>query len=356
MRLGTLLLRDAVITLGQLEAALRAQILGGGRLGTNLVELGHLDVDTLGRYLGRVQGVEVADAAELEAADPDAIALVGPERAGRFTAFPLGFVDGRLQVVFRDPADAHAVAQLERELDVRIEPRCAAELRLFYYLERHYGIRRPRFLRSSDAAEPPSGRERRRTQPPPSATPIIVHFERQPDPSAPTAAPAAPRVSAEETAARIAAAGNRDAIGDALLDFCVGRFGAAALFIVRGRRAIGWKARGGRTDDLQNLSLALAGVSALQTALDGEKPYRGAAPTPGRPIERQLWSALGVFGQPKELIVVPIAVRGRVINLLYAHGLAGAPLAEEAVTELEALCATTGEAYLRLIQAAKAAP
>ena len=39
MRLGTMLLRDAVITLTQLEQALRAQVLTGGRLGTNLVEL-----------------------------------------------------------------------------------------------------------------------------------------------------------------------------------------------------------------------------------------------------------------------------------------------------------------------------
>ena len=41
--------RDAVIGLSQLEEALKAQILYGGRLGTNLVELSLLDLDTLGR-------------------------------------------------------------------------------------------------------------------------------------------------------------------------------------------------------------------------------------------------------------------------------------------------------------------
>ena len=37
MKLGTLLLRNAAISLSQLESALRTQVLYGGRLGTNLV-------------------------------------------------------------------------------------------------------------------------------------------------------------------------------------------------------------------------------------------------------------------------------------------------------------------------------
>jgi hypothetical protein len=45
MKLGTLLLRNAAIGLAQLEAALRNQVLYGGRLGTNLVELGFIDLE-----------------------------------------------------------------------------------------------------------------------------------------------------------------------------------------------------------------------------------------------------------------------------------------------------------------------
>ena len=54
MKLGTLLLRNAAISLTQLEAALRAQVIYGGRLGTNLVELGFVDLDALSMHLGEL--------------------------------------------------------------------------------------------------------------------------------------------------------------------------------------------------------------------------------------------------------------------------------------------------------------
>ena len=53
MKLGTLLLRNAAIGLAQLEAALRNQVLYGGRLGTNLVELGFIDLEMLTMCTGK---------------------------------------------------------------------------------------------------------------------------------------------------------------------------------------------------------------------------------------------------------------------------------------------------------------
>src|SRR5688572_25977704 len=89
MKLGTLLLREAAISLGQLEAALRTQILYGGRLGTNLVELGFLDLDTLGVYLAEAAGVAAATQNLFETAPPELVLRFGAERAERYLAFPL---------------------------------------------------------------------------------------------------------------------------------------------------------------------------------------------------------------------------------------------------------------------------
>ena len=72
MKLGTLLLRNAAISLTQLEAGLRAQVLYGGRLGTNLVELGFLDVDGLGGFLGELSGLPIASQGLLEMAQSTA--------------------------------------------------------------------------------------------------------------------------------------------------------------------------------------------------------------------------------------------------------------------------------------------
>ena len=43
MKLGTALVKEGVITPEQLEEALKAQVIFGGKLGTNLIELGYLD-------------------------------------------------------------------------------------------------------------------------------------------------------------------------------------------------------------------------------------------------------------------------------------------------------------------------
>src|SRR6478609_7173250 len=89
MKLGTMLLRDGVISLDQLEAALRAQVLFGGKLGTNLVELGHLTLDQLALYLGRTLGVPAATQEHFESADPAAISMLPRALAERHVVFAI---------------------------------------------------------------------------------------------------------------------------------------------------------------------------------------------------------------------------------------------------------------------------
>ncbi|MEJ7604487.1 MAG: hypothetical protein WKG01_41915 [Kofleriaceae bacterium] len=69
MKLGTLLLRNAAIGLSQLESALRNQVLYGGRLGTNLVELGYIDLELLSAYLAE-PGFPIATPTLLDDVDP----------------------------------------------------------------------------------------------------------------------------------------------------------------------------------------------------------------------------------------------------------------------------------------------
>ena len=90
MKLGTLLLRNAAISLSQLEGGLRTQVLYGGRLGTNLVELGFLDIDTLGDQLGELYQIPVATRALLDAAPPEAINQISARTAQTLGAIPLG--------------------------------------------------------------------------------------------------------------------------------------------------------------------------------------------------------------------------------------------------------------------------
>src|SRR5689334_17876798 len=114
MKLGTLLLRDAVISLSQLEAALRAQVLYGGRLGTNLIELGFLDVNTLGLYLSQLHNVPCATQQQFQNADKSAIKVFGTELADLYTAFPLGYQGRAMMVALAEPGSTSTVEALAR--------------------------------------------------------------------------------------------------------------------------------------------------------------------------------------------------------------------------------------------------
>jgi hypothetical protein len=374
MRLGTLLLRDAVIGLSQLEEALKAQILYGGRLGTNLVELGLIDLDTLGLYLAKVHGVPVATQARMEAADAGSVARLGRELAERHLAFPLGPEPLRpetIAIAMADPRQPDRIGDIQRALGTTIAPYAAAELRILYYLERHYQIeRRPRFLRPADASAPPIASDRRRTQPAPGQVAPVVRFEprsRRADTAPPPAEVKPPakatatggaRVSYESARRAIATAQQRDQIADAWMSLAEGRLGAALLFIVRGQAAMGWRgmaADGKRLAGaaVERLAVPLGGSSVLQVCYDTGRPHHGPSPAAGRPIERQIWDTLAVGEPPEIMLVVPVVVGQRVVNLFYGHGQAGRTLSDTHVRELCDLAGEVAGGYARLIQSAR---
>jgi len=368
MRLGTLLLRDAIITLTQLEQSLRAQVLGGGRLGTNLVELGFIDLNMLGRYLARSLDLPLAIADRFEKADPHYLELLGAEMADRHSAIPLGIEHddpGAIGVVMCNPRDQASIAALEEHLKLRVQPYVAAELRLFYYLERYYSIRRrTRFTRSSKAGntgqEARPARERRSTQPfhgltAPSTVRIAPRAKRES--SLPAAVPTVPTVlSLEEAMSHIDEAEQRGQIADAMLRYSIGRFACAALFMLRDRNAIGWlaQAAGLGAHSLERLSLPLGGSSVFQTAHDSAKPYRGAPVTAGHPELRALWDLFALDYEPNDIHVVPIVIRGRVVNLLYAHSVPGHKASEADANGLLSLTEHSADAYRRIISATHA--
>jgi hypothetical protein len=365
VKLGTLLLRDGVISLSQLEAGLRAQVLYGGRLGTNLVELDFVDMETLGPYLGRVVGLPLADADMFEAADPDLIRSFDGELAELYTAFPLRHQPDdpdTIAVAIADPTDAGAIEQLGKLSGRGIAPYVAPELRIYYYLEKHYGVqRKARFIRSGSRKHGHEYSDERRTTQPARGIqlPPAVTFSPTKKQNKSPAAVDKPdtRVSYREAGDRIDSAGHRNAIGDALVSYAVGRFETCVVFILRDQNALGWRLYSAVSgaDDVETISLPLGGTSALQAAHDSGQPFRGRSPSPAQPVERKLWKALKLAREPDELAVVPVAVRTRVVNIIYVHGFPGEPLAGHLVDELVELARKAGDAYARLIQEAKAA-
>lgn len=361
MKLGTLLLANAAIGLSQLEAALRNQVIYGGRLGTNLVELGFLDLETLSATLAELSGVPVATPARLDAAARELLDAVGVEEAHRLRAIAMAREpSGAVAVALVEPGDQAALAALADRLGGPIAPYVVPEMRALYYLERHYGTpRRARFHRTAPAEAGPGtrpGDERRTTLPaggivvPP---PLTLVPRRRGESQAPPARLVPTAVSFAAACERVDTARDRDQIAEALVDYARGRFDALLVLLVRDGNAVGWRGYvappAALTRPIDVLSLPLGVVSALQAAHDAGRTFQGPPPSPARPTESALWQALGAEPAPVEVLVVPIQVNQRTVNLIYAHTLGGAP-PRALVSELDDLAGRVQTSYLRLIR------
>ncbi len=147
MRLGKLLIHSGVIDTARLDTALRQQVVYGGRLGTNLIELGYATVDDIGHALARLHHVPAALERHLDRHDPAVLDLIPDELAAAHTAFPIAFsmAEGkRLVLCMRDPADSKALAAIAAAARLEVVACVAPELAVYYWLERCYRIARSR--------------------------------------------------------------------------------------------------------------------------------------------------------------------------------------------------------------------
>lgn len=145
IRLGDLLIEAGLLNRVQIDTALQAQQIFGGRLGTNLLELGYLDDQTLTDFLSRQLGIPRASSAELETIAPAVLARIPAKAAVRLGVLPLREENGALFLAMLDPGDQRVRERIEKNLQLRIEPRVIAEVELVYYLEKYYQV--PRDIR-----------------------------------------------------------------------------------------------------------------------------------------------------------------------------------------------------------------
>ena len=343
MKLGTLLLRNAAIGLTQLEGALRNQVLYGGRLGTNLVELGFIDLELLSTYLAEMTGFPIASPSLLDEADKRLLEKLGVDDAHRLRVIPLREHDGRVTVAMVDPNDTDALAQLHALFGKPIVACVVPELRALYYLEKLFGLpRRARFIRTGQLpaqGEPEKPPDERRRQQPAAGLAMPPRFTLEPRKRRASAAPfiesVPPIITYGAACEAIDTATHRDQIADAFVAYAEGRTDALVVFLIRDGNALGWRgysATAIRTP-IEELSLPLGGTSALQDTHDSGQVFVGAPPEGARPVETALWAALAAKPEPVQVVVVPVLVKQRPVNLVYAHVVA-APPAPALVAEL----------------------
>lgn len=142
-----------VVSPEQLERALEAQRLYGGRLGSNLVETGALDVVELTGRLSEFLGVPPPPASWLAERSPEAEQAVPSTLVLRHKVVPLRVEKRTLHVAALDPRDAGLREALEQATELQLELWVLPELRIYSLLGKRYGIRRERNVSLASLAE-----------------------------------------------------------------------------------------------------------------------------------------------------------------------------------------------------------
>ncbi|HKC58462.1 MAG TPA: hypothetical protein VKB92_00060 [Myxococcales bacterium] len=158
MRIGEILIREGHLTQDGLEEALDWQVLYGGRLGTNLLELKLVEEEQVARALGKQLSCEVAWG-ELQP-QHDVIPLLPKHVADRDEMVPWKVEKRRLKVLCTE-INLGKMDQLGYKVGRACLPVIAPEFRIFQLLRANYGATRQ--MRALDfGVVPTEGREERR--------------------------------------------------------------------------------------------------------------------------------------------------------------------------------------------------
>lgn len=154
MKLGELLVNSNMITVTQLQQALKAQQIYGGKLGTNLVELGLITETQLTQFLAKQLNLPAAQPGDFTQISPEVLALIPKDFAKQYGVIPLAFQNRKLKVAFSDPLDLDAREKTSFRVGHSIIPVIAPELLINYGLEKFYGVpNEKRYLKMGDDDE-----------------------------------------------------------------------------------------------------------------------------------------------------------------------------------------------------------
>lgn len=396
-RLGDLLVADKLVTSAQLAEALEAQVLHGGRLGTNLVELGFLEEKVLAKALGRQH--QLAFASGEMVPDPKALTLADPKFLETHDVMPMRLDGTKLMVAIVDPREIAALDQLGFQTGKRIVPAVIPEFRMNQLLRKHCKSFRPvrpidmNTLRpSKQAAKAAKAAKAAAAAPvedlineddfaklyakvvtgqtdgaaqaePPMET--IEGIEVVEEPPLIEATIAAPRATAPWGAAaenrpqpltyaeaqeRLRACTTREQIAEVVLRSAISTFQRAILFSVQGDLLTGWHGAGVgvRDQQVKRIGVFLRDGSTFKLVRDTRAHYVGPMKADGG--TNVLYKLLG-GGYPKTAVLLPLLVRGKVVNMLYVDQGPG-ELTPPEVSELLIISQAVARSFEALISAA----
>ncbi len=349
-RLGHILVREGLVAEKDLEEALQRQVIFGGRLGTNLLEMGVLAEEALLKVLSRQQGVPYAEPHLFEDIAKGVIDSVPLDLVDRHGVVPINKEKNRIILAMIEPTRLDVIDEVQFRTNCVVKPVIATELRITQALERYYKIRRDlRFIAlpaartelpeiinfdkgmpvgwgKDKASEPPI----LANPPPPSAAAVNlpgavpVPAAAPPPPAAPLPSAAAPlsatpppeedRFSLEPVNLRLAAVRDRNDVAAVITQAAAAALSGVVLFLIKGEEATGWAGAGDiAVKDLSQWKVKLEKHFILSLIQDSKNLMRG----PGKALfATNPYLAAASPVPPREVVTIPLVIKNRVVAVL----------------------------------------
>jgi hypothetical protein len=141
MSLSSLIVQRQVATMRQVEEALARQVIYGGDLVTNLLEVALVDESILVELLAASLHLPPAPAGELPPAPAGSRALLPPDTAAQTISVPIEVRGDKLVLAVAEPLPPEIKEQLAYTLGMRIEERAAPAVRVWQAIAKTYGMR-----------------------------------------------------------------------------------------------------------------------------------------------------------------------------------------------------------------------
>lgn len=295
LKLGELLLKENIITVAQLDEALRSQVIYGIKLGSSLVEMGYVDGDALAQLLSTKLGVPCVSRQDLAAVSKELIRDFPRTLAEAHHVVPFRLEGNRLSLAMADPTDFKALEEISFATGHIAQPYIAPDVEISRALAKYYQISMGHLRyqmisdkrRTTEAAKP--AEPATITIPTISETgellnvTIPAEFQgfwqeeestqddryQMPDDVS--------RYTVDRVSMDFANARTRDEVANVFISYLGQEFTAGALFIIRGNSAIGWRGVSGgeKVARFAELQLLLSKPSVLRQVVESKSHYLG---------------------------------------------------------------------------------
>lgn len=345
-KLGELLIKKNLLTQAQLEEALQAQVIFGGKLGTVLIEMGLITEESLAVILGQLLSIPCAKPGQLQNIPENIIKIISAELAEKHKVVPVSVTGKKLTLAMADPRNLQSIDEISFRTGYIVIPILALEVRLVFALENYYGIKRtmryiapPKQVREElnqlHIFHTPDGPIEIADTDEELGVPGSEHIYQKAEAANPQNVAQEIEEEIEElddddlieeledeeitlssTAQRLVSITDRNDVADAVIDYLGVNYARAALFMVVAGQVTGWRSakNGQPIPGFDQFQLPLSEPSVLKTAVESNSFFLGPVPQSGANLA--LTTFLGKPA-PQSALLIPMSMLGRVVGLIY---------------------------------------